>query len=77
MPKIPINYFVSADNLTLTPEFKDDFQNSLNTLRYCQKYKLSKNTETIKTMVMTKQRFNEIEYFAISGDEAEDCQSNC
>ena len=42
------------------PEFKDGFQNSLNTLRYCQKWQLSRTTEKIKTMVMAKQRFNKM-----------------
>ena len=39
------------------PEFKDGFQNNLNTLRYCKKYQVSRTTEMTKTMVMAKEKF--------------------
>ena len=59
------------------PEFKDDFQNSFNTLPNYQRCLLSRNTEKIKTMVMVKQRVNTMEPFHFSGDEVENYYSYC
>ena len=38
LPRIAINYLLYADDLSLMPELKNDFQNSLNTFRYCQEF---------------------------------------